>query len=88
MIQTAQPHRELIRKWVAGGEYVVGVDVEVEYPVDAPQTPCFRPATVRFLENVAKLARAGNVSDLEKLGIVYRRLQSAPDELPSAVAAD
>ena len=76
--KTPEPRKETICKWIAGGDYVVGVDVEVEYPVDAPYEPCLRPDTVRYLERLAECARRGDLESLQRAGTVYERIKEAP----------
>jgi hypothetical protein len=71
--RTPEPRKETIRKWVAGGDYAVCVEIEVEYPVDAPEEPCLTPETVRYLEQLAESARRGDVAALRKAGTVYER---------------
>ena len=68
------PYRtERKTKLVAGGDYVVAVEVEVVYPPDLPDEPCYRVETIRRLERVRELAKQGNVAALEKEGTVYVR---------------
>jgi hypothetical protein len=67
---------ERIRKWVGGGDYVVGVEVEVEYPIDAPLEPCLRPETVRYLEELADSVRRGDLAALQRAGTVYERIRT------------
>lgn len=66
--------KERIIEWVAGGPYVVAVEVEAVYPVDDPSEPCLTPDTVRFLEKLEELAEAGDVAALKRAGTVYVRL--------------
>ncbi len=64
--------RESRRKWVQRGPYAVELTVEVVYPAEAPNEPCLEPATVRFLDEVARRAEAGDVEYLNRVGRVYQ----------------
>ena len=63
-----------IIQWVSGGQYAVAVEVDVVYPPDDPSEPCLAPATVRYLEELAERAEAGDVETLRRAGTVYTRL--------------
>jgi hypothetical protein len=69
--------RPRIIQWVSGGKYAVAVEVEVIYPSDDPSEPCLTPATVRYLEELAERAEAGDVEALRRAGIVYTRLSES-----------
>jgi hypothetical protein len=77
-----EPRKETIRKWVAGGDYVIGIDIEVEYPVDAPYEPCLRPEAVRYLERLADSARRGDLVALQQAGTVYERIKETAAHSP------
>ena len=57
-----------IIQWVTGGKYAVAVEVEAVFPADDPSEPCLQPATVRYLEELADRAEAGDV-DTKRLDI-------------------
>lgn len=63
-----------IVQWVTGGRYAVAVEVEAIIPSDDPSEPCLTPETVRYLEQVADWAEAGEVELLKKAGRVYTRV--------------
>jgi hypothetical protein len=69
--------REKRTRWVQRGEYAVEVQVEVVYPVDDPSEPCLEPATVRWLDEIARRAEQGNLAFLRCAGKVYRLVRSA-----------
>jgi hypothetical protein len=48
--------REKRKRWVQRGDFAIEVEVEVVYPADDPSEPCLEPATVRWLDEVAKRA--------------------------------
>jgi hypothetical protein len=64
--------RETRKRWVQRGQYAVEVEVEVVYPADCPSEPCLEPATVRWLDEVARRAEAGDVGYLQKAGRVFQ----------------
>lgn len=64
--------REKRKRWVQRGDYAVEVEVEVVYFDDAPTDPCLEPATVRWLDEVANKAAAGDVEYLQKVGRVFQ----------------
>ncbi len=67
------PRTETKMELVAGGDYIVAVEVEVIYYPNDPDEPCYRVETIRRLERVRELAKQGNVAALEKEGTVYVR---------------
>lgn len=64
-------------KWVHAGPCVVRVEVEGVYPDEDPSEVCLEPDTLKFLDEVQRLAELGNVDALAKLGEVYVRRKSA-----------
>ena len=64
--------RERRKRWVQRGQYAVEVEVEVTYPDDDPSEPCLEPATVRFLDEVARRAEQGDVEYLHSVGRVFQ----------------
>ncbi len=67
--------REKRKRWVQRGQYAVELDVEVIYPDDDPTEPCLEPATVRWLDEVARRAESGDLAFLRTVGRVF---QSVP----------
>ncbi|MBI3268361.1 MAG: hypothetical protein HYZ53_05015 [Planctomycetes bacterium] len=68
--------REKRKRWVQRGQYAVEVEVEVVYPADAPGEPCLEPATLRWLDEVARRAEAGDVQYLETVGRVFQAVRA------------
>jgi hypothetical protein len=66
--------REKRKRWVQRGQYAVEVEVEVVFPADDPDEPCLEPATVRWLDEVANRAEAGDIEYLHKVGRVFQSL--------------
>ena len=66
----------MITEWVTGGSYAVAVEVEATVFDDRPGEPFLTPQTVRFLEQVAKDAREGNIESLSRVGKVFVQLGS------------
>jgi hypothetical protein len=64
---------ERVTEWVSGGDLAVAVEVEAVYPPDAPNEPCYRPQTVRWLVYLRHCAERGEVAELERAGRVYQR---------------
>jgi hypothetical protein len=66
------PRREKRKRWVQRGEYAVEVEVEVVYPEDDPSEPCLEPATVRWLDEIARRAEQGDMAYLRRAGRVFQ----------------
>jgi hypothetical protein len=71
------PRREKRTRWVQRGQYAVEVQVEVVYPIDDPSEPCLEPATVRWLDEIARRAERGDVAYLRRVGRVFRLVPPA-----------
>ncbi len=65
--------REKRERWVQRGEYDVELEVGVLYPDDDPSQACLEPATIRWLDEVARKAADGDVEYLQKVGRVFKR---------------
>jgi hypothetical protein len=68
--------REKRKRWVQRGRFAVEVEVEVVYPSDDPSEACLEPAAVRFLDEVARRAQAGDVAYLKSVGRVFEAIAS------------
>jgi hypothetical protein len=68
--------REKRKRWVQRGEYAVEVEVEVVFPTDAPEEACLEPATVRWLDEVARRAEEGDLEYLRRAGRVFQAIPS------------
>ena len=64
--------REKRKRWVQRGNFAVEVEVEVVYPTDDPSEPCLEPSTVRWLDEVAAKAEAGDLEFLRGVGRVFQ----------------
>ncbi|NLX94834.1 MAG: hypothetical protein GXY83_01525 [Rhodopirellula sp.] len=64
--------REKRKRWVQRGQYAVEVEVDVLYPAENPSEACLEPATVRWLDEVARRAEAGDVEYLQNVGRVFQ----------------
>jgi hypothetical protein len=64
--------REKRKRWVQRGQYAVEVEVEVVFPIEDPNEPCLEPRTVRWLDEIAKRAEAGDVKYLKSVGRVFQ----------------
>ena len=68
--------REKRKRWVQRGDYAVEVEVEVIYPADDPAEACLEPATVRWLDEVARKAEEGDVDFLRRAGRLFQAVPS------------
>lgn len=70
-----------VTQWIEGrsrlGPIVVRVDADAIVPDEDPSEPCFEASVVRWLEEVQRLADAGEIEVLAKLGDVYYKRLSA-----------
>jgi hypothetical protein len=57
--------------------YVVAVDVEMVFPPDDPDEPCYEAETVQFLREVRERAERGEVEWLKQHGKVYAAVGAA-----------
>jgi hypothetical protein len=64
--------RETRKRWVQRGQYAVEVDVKVFYAGNDPAQPCLEPDTVRWLDEIAGKAAAGDLEYLQKVGRVFQ----------------
>ena len=71
------------KRWVQRGRYAVEVEVEVVYPADDPSEPCLEPATVRWLDEIARRAEQGDVGYLRTVGRVFEAV--APEVIMAAL---
>lgn len=69
--------REKRKRWVQRGQYAVEVEVEVVYPVESPAEPCLEPATVRWLDEIARRAENDDVAFLQKVGRVFQAVANS-----------
>jgi hypothetical protein len=67
-----EERRETRKRWVQRGQYAVEVQVEVVYPKDCPAEACLEPATIRWLDEVARRAEAGDLEYLRSAGRVFQ----------------
>ncbi len=66
-----------ITEWITSGPYAVAVEVDATLFPERPGEPYLTPQVVRFLEQVARDARAGNLEALKKAGKVFVQLEHA-----------
>lgn len=64
--------REKRKRWVQRGQYAVEVEVEVVYPAEAPTEACLEPATVRWLDEIARRAESDDLAYLRQVGRVFQ----------------
>ncbi len=65
--------RITLHKWLHSGPIAVRVAIEAVVPEADAAEPCLEPATLRFLDEVQRLANEGNADALSKFGDVYIR---------------
>ncbi|MBT4863937.1 MAG: hypothetical protein HON53_02305 [Planctomycetaceae bacterium] len=71
-----QDRREKRKRWVQRGQFAVEVEVEVVYPADDPSEACLEPATIRWLDEVARHAEQGDIDYLRKAGRVFQAIST------------
>lgn len=59
--------RVKLKKWIHGSRFVVQVEVEGIVPDADPSEPCLEPKTVRWLDELQKLADSGDEEALRKV---------------------
>ena len=67
-----EERRETRKRWVQRGQYAVEVQVEVVYAKDCRSEACLEPATIRWLDEVARRAEAGDLEYLRGAGRVFQ----------------
>lgn len=65
--------RVRVPRWIRSGPYAVHVMVDAIIPESDPSAPCLEPKTVRFLDELQRLADEGKIDELAKHGAVYMR---------------
>jgi len=68
--------REKRKRWVQRGQFAVEVEVEVVYPEADATEPCLEPATVRWLDEIARRAEQGDEAYLRSVGRVFQLMPS------------
>lgn len=58
------------------GRYIVSVEVEMVVPTEDDSEPCYEPATVDLLREVAKRAEQGDIEWLRRHGKVFELVDS------------
>jgi hypothetical protein len=62
-------------QWIEGrvrsGPFVVRVLAEAVIPQGDTSEPCFEPETLRWLDEIQRLADAGRIGELARYGTVY-----------------
>ncbi|HET6879468.1 MAG TPA: hypothetical protein VFI31_04915 [Pirellulales bacterium] len=64
--------REKRKRWVQRGQYAVEVEIEVVYPAEAPTEACIEPATIRWLDEIARRAENDDLPFLRRVGRVFQ----------------
>jgi len=68
--------RETRKRWIQRGNYAVEVEVEVVYPAEDSSEACLEPETIRWLDEVASKAAAGDIDFLRQAGRVFQAIQT------------
>lgn len=68
---------EIRTRLIQRGRFVVAVPINVVYPADMPDEPCYGPEAVKLLKEVAEKAEAGDVAWLKRHGTVYELLEKS-----------
>jgi hypothetical protein len=64
--------REKRKRWIQRGRYAVEVEVEVIFPAEAESEACLEPATVRWLDEIARRAESDDLAYLQQVGRVFQ----------------
>lgn len=67
--------REKRKRWIQRGQYAVEVEVEVVYPAESPSEACLEPATVRWLDEIARRAKDDDLAFLQQVGRVFQAVE-------------
>jgi hypothetical protein len=62
-----------VLQWIHGQLCVVRVEVDAVIPDEDPSEPCFEPPAVKWMDELQRLADAGDVNALARVGQVYVR---------------
>lgn len=68
-----QGKRVKVPQWIHGAQCVVRVEVEAVIPDADPSEPCFEPPAVKWMDDLQRLADAGDADALSKFGEVFVR---------------
>lgn len=60
-----------IPQWIHSDLCAVHLEVEAVIPDADPSEPCLEPPTLKFLDQLQRLADIGDIAQLEKHGTVY-----------------
>ena len=70
-------NRIKLTQWIEGrsrsGPFVVRIEVDAVIPESDPSEPAFEPPALKVLDEAARLAAAGDLDALAKIGVVYFR---------------
>ena len=62
-----------VPKWIHGELCVLHLDIEAIVPEFDPSQTVLTPSTVRFLDQLQRMANEGKIDELSKHGTVYVR---------------
>jgi hypothetical protein len=65
--------RVKVWQWIHSTQCAVRVNVDAVIPDADPSEPCFEPEAVKWMDELQRLANAGDVDALAKAGEVYVR---------------
>jgi hypothetical protein len=68
--------REMRKRWIQRGRFAVEVQVEVVFPEEDPSEACLEPQTLRWLDEIAERAEAGDLQFLKSVGRVFESVAS------------
>lgn len=68
-----QGKRVKVPQWIHGTQCVVRVEVEAVIPDADAFEPCFEPPAVKWMDDLQRLADAGDVDALAQFGEVFVR---------------
>jgi hypothetical protein len=59
--------RVKLKKWIHGDRFVVQVEVEGVLPEADPSEPCLEPQTIRWLDELQRLADTGDEDSIRRV---------------------
>ena len=72
------PGRRIKRtRLIQADQYVVAVEVEMVYPLDDPDEPCYESEAVQLFREIGERAERGDVTWLSQRGKVYVAVTAA-----------
>ena len=72
----SKPRRGTIKRYIEAGDFVVAVEVPVIYAPEEPTEPLLEAPTVRWLDEITRRAKDGDLTYLRSVGKVFEALSA------------